>query len=438
MNLLFTLLQSSIAALLFWIALGPGVMPTPAMAPPQRGEGYWHTNGNQILDASNHPVRIAGINWYGFETTNGAPGGLDMQDYRAILADHPQQRLQHHPHPLLQPDGRIPHHPHVDSILQPQRPHQRRPQEASTPSRSSTRSSSTPRSAGLKVILDNHRSEAGDGPEANGLWYTHAYPESSWIADWQMLARRYDDNPTVIGMDLRNEPHNANSQRSLLGLRRRPTTGTSPPNAPATPSSPSTRNSSSSSKASTPTRRLLLVGRQPRRRRHHARPPRRPQPARLLRPRLRPNRIRSALVHQRHHDRCNPQRRLDQTLGLHQPAEHRPRLARRVRRPERRSRRAHRRRPDGNAVVQIPRPVPRRQPRINWTYWALNGDDRYGLLDGRYDAAPWDNDKQQALTALQFPLNFPTENNPTPFTEDKLATNETTVISPTIIRPIKR
>ena len=68
-------------------------------------------------------------------------------------------------------------------------------------------------------------------------------------------------------------------------------------------------------------------------------------------------------------------------------------------------------------------------PRINWTYWALNGDDRYGLLDGRYDATPWDSDKQQALTTLQYPLNFPTENNPTPFTEDKLATVEITTIS---------
>src|SRR5271163_2699031 len=86
MNLLFTLLQSSIAALLLWIALAPGNTPKPATPQPQRGEGYWHTNGNQILDASGNPVRIAGINWYGFETAQAAPGGLDLQDYKAILA----------------------------------------------------------------------------------------------------------------------------------------------------------------------------------------------------------------------------------------------------------------------------------------------------------------------------------------------------------------
>ena len=32
-----------------------------------QGTGYWHTSGNRILDQNNAQVRIAGINWYGFE-----------------------------------------------------------------------------------------------------------------------------------------------------------------------------------------------------------------------------------------------------------------------------------------------------------------------------------------------------------------------------------
>src|SRR5262249_25696180 len=54
--------------------------PAGAQAP-----GYWHTSGNQILDSSNHPVRIAGINWYGFETTDEVAHGLWAQDYKAVL-----------------------------------------------------------------------------------------------------------------------------------------------------------------------------------------------------------------------------------------------------------------------------------------------------------------------------------------------------------------
>jgi endoglucanase len=42
----------------------------PAAAAAGVGAGYWHTSGNQILDSNGNPVRIAGINWYGFETTD--------------------------------------------------------------------------------------------------------------------------------------------------------------------------------------------------------------------------------------------------------------------------------------------------------------------------------------------------------------------------------
>ncbi len=29
---------------------------------------FWHTEGNRILDADDHSVRISGMNWSGFET----------------------------------------------------------------------------------------------------------------------------------------------------------------------------------------------------------------------------------------------------------------------------------------------------------------------------------------------------------------------------------
>ena len=61
--------------------------------------------------------------------------------------------------------------------------------------------------AGLKVILDDHRSEAGESAEQNGLWYTSTYTSQNWVNDWAALARMFAGNPTVIGFDVRNEPH---------------------------------------------------------------------------------------------------------------------------------------------------------------------------------------------------------------------------------------
>lgn len=41
--------------------------------------------------------------------------------------------------------------------------------------------------------------------DGEGLWYTPEYPAEIFFDHWEMLAQRYEDNPRVIGADLRNE-----------------------------------------------------------------------------------------------------------------------------------------------------------------------------------------------------------------------------------------
>jgi len=52
---------------------------------------------------------------------------------------------------------------------------------------------------GIKVILDYHRMHLTDSNEY-GLWYDAASPESTWIGNWAMLAKRYKGNPTIVGV----------------------------------------------------------------------------------------------------------------------------------------------------------------------------------------------------------------------------------------------
>ncbi len=172
-----------------------------------QGAGYWHTSGTKILDANGTQIRIAGINWYGFETTRAVAGGLTSQDYKSILSTIKNLGYNTIRVPMSNQMVETPSVPSsisygngmnadlnglnslqiLDKIVS----------EAGT--------------LGLQIILDNHRSEAGDSAESSGLWYTGSYPESAWINDWTSLATRYLNNPTVIGFDLRNEPHNAAS-----------------------------------------------------------------------------------------------------------------------------------------------------------------------------------------------------------------------------------
>ena len=175
-----------------------------------QGAGYWHTSGAQILDANGTAVRIAGINWYGFETTDLVVHGLNAQDYKTIL-----QTIKNNGYNTI----RIPFSSQM--VKSPIVPGYIQYTNSSGPINTDLQGLNSLQildaviahagQIGLRVILDNHRSEAGNSAEASGLWYTDAYPESAWTNDWTALATRYKGNTTVIGMDVRNEPHNANS-----------------------------------------------------------------------------------------------------------------------------------------------------------------------------------------------------------------------------------
>lgn len=189
------------------VALATFAVPVAALA---QGDGYWHTSGSQILDLNNQQVRIAGINWYGFETTRAVAGGLTAQDYKAILQTIKSQGYNTVRVPLSN-----------QMVETPQVPSSISYNNSTGAINSDLRGLNSLQildkiityagTLNLKIILDNHRSEAGDSAEGSGLWFTGSYPESAWINDWTTLATRYLNNSTVIGLDLRNEPHNAYS-----------------------------------------------------------------------------------------------------------------------------------------------------------------------------------------------------------------------------------
>lgn len=164
------------------------------------GTGYWHTSGSQILDANGQPVRIAGINWFGFETNNFVVHGLWTRDYRDMLSQI--KNLGYNTIRL----------PYTNQMFD----------AGSTPNsidfsggKNADLAGLSPLGVmdkivayagqiGLKIFLDRHRP---DGGGQSALWYTSGVPESRWIADWQMLAQHYAGNTTIVGADLHNEPH---------------------------------------------------------------------------------------------------------------------------------------------------------------------------------------------------------------------------------------
>ncbi|MEV7119825.1 cellulase family glycosylhydrolase [Kitasatospora griseola] len=170
-----------------------------ASATVTAGAGFWHTSGRKILDEAGNPVRIAGINWFGFETSNYVAHGLWSRDYRSMIDQ--MKSLGYNTIRL----------PYSDDIF-----------KGTTPTSLNTSGGMNADlvglnslgvmdklvdyagTVGMKVILDRHRPDSGG---QSALWYTSSVPESTWLANLKSIAARYAGNSAVVGIDLHNEPH---------------------------------------------------------------------------------------------------------------------------------------------------------------------------------------------------------------------------------------
>jgi endoglucanase len=164
------------------------------------GTGYFHTSGRKIVDANNVGVRIAGVNWFGFETANYVPHGLWTRDYRSMLDQMKREGFNTIRLPFsnqMFDAGSMPNSIDFSGGKNADL-------AGKTPIQVMDKIIAYAGSIGMKVLLDRHRPDSGS---QSALWYTSRYSEARWIADWKMLAGRYAGNPTVIGADLHNEPH---------------------------------------------------------------------------------------------------------------------------------------------------------------------------------------------------------------------------------------
>jgi endoglucanase len=161
-----------------------------------------HTAHHRIVDAQGRRVKLAGVNWYGADNIEFSVGGLAYRPLAAIA--HQVKAMGFNSVRIPWSNELVEANPLVPDYAR-----------AANPALKGKRALEVLdltidalAHEGLYVILDNHVSRAdwccyeGDG---NALWHSPAYPEQRWLADWRFMARRYKNQPAVIGADLRNE-----------------------------------------------------------------------------------------------------------------------------------------------------------------------------------------------------------------------------------------
>ena len=156
--------------------------------------------GAHLVNEHGAVVRLTGVNWFGLETSNYVPHGLWQRSMAAMLDQIKALGFNVIRVPFcsqLFDAGSVPNG--IDLAQNPELAGKTGPEILDALINHAGE-------RGLRVILDRHRPDSG---AQSALWYTPAYGEARWLADWVMIAERYKGNPTVVAFDLHNEPHGA-------------------------------------------------------------------------------------------------------------------------------------------------------------------------------------------------------------------------------------
>jgi len=154
------------------------------------------------VDASGNPVRLTGINWFGFETGNEVPHGLWQRGYKDMLDQ--VKALGFNTLRIPFSEQMLATNAATQSINFNVNPDL----QGLTPLQVMDKIVAYCGQIGLRIFLDRHSAKADDYMNED-VWYIPGdsfYTEQQWINDWVFLATHFAGNPTIIGADLFNEP----------------------------------------------------------------------------------------------------------------------------------------------------------------------------------------------------------------------------------------
>jgi endoglucanase len=177
------------------------------------------TSGRFIVDANGQRVKLAGVNWYGANENLGLPPGLDRADLPTLARTIASLGFNcvRFPFSLWMTEQTDP----VPGQYLAANPDL----TGATPMQVYDACVNALTDAGLIVIPNCHLLYCGwccADSDANGLWYNDNWPAEKFFGVWQDIAVRYDANPLVAAMDIKNEPRPA----TVGGKVAKPTWGT--------------------------------------------------------------------------------------------------------------------------------------------------------------------------------------------------------------------
>ncbi|NUU17727.1 cellulase family glycosylhydrolase [Cellulomonas humilata] len=180
-----------------------GAVPAQAAA----GDDWLHVSGNKIVDEAGKEVWLTGTNWFGFNASERVFHGLWSANITTLtkgMADRgintvrvpisTQLLLEWRAGTFLKPNVNTYANPELEGLNSLQ---------------IFDYWLTLCERYGIKVFLDVHSAEADNAGHVYPVWWKGAITTDDVYAGWEWVAERYKNNDTIIGADVKNEPHGA-------------------------------------------------------------------------------------------------------------------------------------------------------------------------------------------------------------------------------------
>lgn len=175
------------------------------------GDDWLSTDGNRIVDGQGDPVWLTGANWFGFNTSTRVFHGLSTARMGDILDAVASRGINVIRVPIS-----------TELLLEWKAGKAAIPSAVNQSSVSDVAGKTTleifdtfladSKDRGLKVILDVHSAKADDAGHIAPMWFAGDITAQDFYDAWVWVAQRYSKDDTIIGFDLKNEPHGQPSE----------------------------------------------------------------------------------------------------------------------------------------------------------------------------------------------------------------------------------
>ncbi|BAJ00846.1 cellulase family glycosylhydrolase [Shewanella violacea] len=181
------------------------IMSSHLLASPQNNDDWLHVEGNKVVDMQGQQVWLTGANWFGLNASERVLHGLwsvNLGDTLKTISERGINilRLPISTELMYEWSQGKTTLPNVNTASNPDL-------VGKTDLQIFDILLATAKKYGIKILLDAHSAKADNSGHVETMWYKGEITSEIFYSSWEWITARYQDDDTILAMDIENEPH---------------------------------------------------------------------------------------------------------------------------------------------------------------------------------------------------------------------------------------